>query len=1044
MNRTNRPLFVALGALLALLLFAGLSLARGNQLMAQDTPDSPDKPQKVYIPVVQAGIEAEPTFEPEVPIVEPPEEGDPGSNNADTIFADGFETNYLWPWSARVLDGTDLSAVAAARIVGPIGMRATVNDKAVLYVIDHRPTAEPRLRTRFYFDPNSINMAPNDILTIYGAYSTGDRLLVRIELVQSNGYKLRASILNDSRRWIYLSDAAISDGAHLLEIDWVKSDSSTSVNGALTFWVDETIVGKVLTVNNDRTPIERSRLGVLTAPSGGTRGALYFDQFESRRTTYIGPAAPPVPPTPTAMPTGAPTAVPTVTPTPVAGNVPILFVSRQIPNAGSIYWSVPNDLPGVGPHSRFRVASPGKLQVREVNGTIRTLIDGANPTAASLNLIDVSAPDVSYDGTTIVFAGLPAGSYNRGPVTNPDAWRIYSVRTDGSGLRQITRSDQNLSMAQFGAAGGGLDTYDDTDPAWLPDGRIVFSSTRYPSYAQYSGVRTSNLFVVNADGGGMHRITSERNGADRPTIDPVTGKIVYARWWRNHRFAADSMATIPNGSGGYVQNLGLTSDRDNHVGGADFLWRNQWHPAAINPDGTSLEQWGGTHHRLDSSHSYGGSFLPNGDLLANYYPMHNMTEAGGFGGIRLFKRGPFPYQPVLGITYLTLDYVSDSNPTSYGIFVGNYATDAAALPNGKVVVSWARDVAQDYGLYTINQNGSGLTLLYDNPGTTELRAKPIMARPLPPIIADSVPAAASPLPPLEGGNYAQDGTFTFDALNIYANGPVDTEISTAIPVGSAQTLRFFTDFQRTSGGSFPNLDWPILLGEMTVAPDGSVRKSDVPANVPLFEQIRSADGTVPLSRGNTGSAAHVAGMNFGKPGEVQRCVGCHVGHTMIAVPANDADARFSNVAPGAAISVSSTRDANQNRGLVDRRVLTGEIWRYWNSASGQTTGQWVQLSFPVPVTVRTIRLYNPRSGGEANSSIQVGSTAVRLYSDAGATQQVAEKTTGALSVNGTSVAFADVRARSVRVYITATTGTFYGSQLAALAEVEVIARAEAP
>ena len=1050
MTKQNRSLLAALGAAVVLALLVAAPIRFGSRLFAQDTPDAANP---VYIPVVQnlPIVEEEPPFEAEVPFPEPPESEDPRSTDAEFIFADGFETNGLMPWSARVLDGSDLSAADAARIQGPAGMSATINDAKLINVIDHKPTNEPRLRTRFYFDPNSIAMASGDFLVIYAAYSSGDRMLARIEFGFAGGYHLRAGILNDSNRWINSSPFALSDGPHLIEIDWIKSATNTSINGALGLWIDESAVATLKNVNNDQLSVERSRLGVISAPSAGTRGTLYFDQFETRRTTYIGPALPPGTgtPIPSATPTQgtpgtpAPTPTPSITPTPVQGSVPLVFVSRQIPNAGTIYWSVPSDLPGVGPHSRFRNASPGKLQVRETNGAIRTLVDGANPTAASLNLIDVSAPDVSYDATTIVFAGLPAGNHSRSTTSNPGAWRIYSIRVDGSALRQIT-AGQSLNYSRFGSAAGQLQPYDDADPAWMPDGRIVFSSTRYPSFAQYSGVRTSNLFVVNADGSALHRITTERNGADRPAIDPITGKIVYARWWRNHRFALNSMDTVANGSGGYSQNLGLTTDRGNHVGGGDFLWRNQWHPAAINPDGTDLEQWGGSHHKLDASHAYGGSFLPNGDLVANYYPMANMTEAGGFGGIRLFRRGPLPYQSIIGITNLTLDYVNKTNPTSYGVFVGNYATDASALPDGRLVVSWARDVGQDYGLYTINANGSGLTLLHDNPGTTELRAKPIMTRPLPPILPDSVSQVVSALPPTASGDLSQDGVFTFDALNVYANGPVDTEISNALPVGSAQTIRFFTDFQRTSGGSFPNLDWPILLAQMNVAPDGSVRKTDVPANLPLFEQMRSADGTVPFNPGSTGGAAHVAGMNFGKPGEVQRCVGCHAGHTMIAVPANDADARFSNIAPSASVSVSSARDNNYIRGVVDRRVMTGDIWRYWTSASGQNSGQWVQLTFPVPVTVRSVRLYNPRTGGEANSSLQVQGTSVRLYSDTGATQQVALQTTGALTVGGTTISFADVRARSVRVYITGMSGTFYGSQVASVAEVEVIARAEAP
>jgi len=736
----------------------------------------------------------------------------------------------------------------------------------------------------------------------------------------------------------------------------------------------------------------------------------------------------------------APTPIPPPSTAPIENG--LLFVSRQIPSNGSIYWDAAQDMPGVGAHSRFRVAAPGKLLVREPDGTVRTLIDGSQPSDASLNLIDVNAPDISYDGKSIVFAGLPQGNYTKSPANNPGAWRLFVMNVDGSGLRQLTFSDQRLDLSQFGEAAGGLRAYDDTDPAWLPDGRIVFSSTRWPSYGHYSGVRVTNLYVINADGSDLHRITAERNGADRPMVDPLTGKIVYARWWRNHRFASDQTDTVTAASGGYLRKDGLTTDRNDHVGGSDFLWRNAWHAAAINPDGTELVQWGGVHHRLDANHMYGGTFTASGELIANYFPMANMTEAAGFGGLRRFLRGSGSYAPVIGITQLSLDYAHPSNPTSYGIFNGSYASEPAALPDGRLIISWAPDYNQDYGLYIIQPDGSGLSLLYDNAGTTELRAKAIVARRLPPVIPDTVSTTASLLPPTADGPYDIDGRFTFDAVNVYFNAPVDTGIPNAPPVGSAANIRFFIDHQRTSPGSFPALDWPILLEEKAVSPSGAV-STLAPANVPLFEQLRSSQDVVPVVRGQNGSAAHVAGMNFGRPGQVQRCVGCHTGHTMIAVPATDEEAQWSNLAPGATIGVSSTRDAKQNRGLVDRQVMTGEIWRYWTSATNQTNNQWVQLTFPVPVTVRTVRLYNPRTGGEANSSIQVGQTTVRLYSDANAQTEVASNATGPLTVTGTDVGFPDVRVRSIRVEIDQVSGTFYGASVASIAEVEVIARGEA-
>lgn len=737
-------------------------------------------------------------------------------------------------------------------------------------------------------------------------------------------------------------------------------------------------------------------------------------------------------------------------------DVPIVFVSRQIQDQGSIYWDVPKDMPGVGAHSRVRPAAPGKLVIREPDGAERTLIDGAAPTEASLQLIDVNGPSVSYDGKTIVFSGLPKGEYDKSPARSVGAWRIFAIEADGSGLRQLTPSgDLDLDLSKLGAAAVGLGGFDDFDPVFLPDGRICFASTRYPAYAQYSGVRASNLYVMEADGSKVHRITSERNGAERPLVDPLTGKIVYARWWRNHRFPVNSLETVPEDPGdpskGYLQKDGLTTDRDDPVGGPS-MFRNAWQAATISPDGTALGLWAGRLRDEEANHVYGGAFAEDGALFANYFPMYNMTEAAGFGGVRRYERGAEPYTPVVGVTGLTLEYVNESDPTSYGIFEGPYAAEPEVLPDGRILVSMAADVGQDYGLYVVNEDGSGLAKVLDRPGTSELRARVVAPRPVPPVQPDlfeekpETPFAPL-LPPGETGPYDGGGTFVFEALNVYANAPVDMDIVSAIPVGSAGSIRFFLDHQRTSPGSFPALDWPILLGELPVAPDGSVVDPAAPAYVSLFEQVRSPapDYAVPLTGGpHPDGAAHVAGMNFGVPGTVARCVGCHAGHTLIGVHASAGEVGFSNLAPGAEVAVSSSRDPEQDRNVVDRRVMKGEIWRTWTSAADQTEGQWVLLVFPVPVTVRLVRLYTPRPGDEANSSLAIEAATVRLFSDAAATSEVAAELAGDVDVKGTDVEFGDVKARAVRVDLDSVSGTFYGMKVAGLAEIEVIARGEAP
>lgn len=732
----------------------------------------------------------------------------------------------------------------------------------------------------------------------------------------------------------------------------------------------------------------------------------------------------------------------------------IVFVSRKIPTNGSVYYPAGGSMPGVMPYSRFQVAAPGKLIVREASGATRALIDGAAPTAASMNLIDVNAPDVSFDGTKIVFAGLANGSYSSNPMNNPGAWRLYVINVDGTGLRQLTFADQNLNMSQFGGVASSLSRYDDTDPAWLPDGRVVFSSTRWPSFGMYGAARTSNLYVVNGDGSNLHRITSERNGADRPLVDPLTGKIVFSRWWRNHHVATNDMGTIPDPRGGYIMKDGLcalnsSGARCFEPGGKFNMERNSWFLASINPDGTDLEQFAGqsntTFNGSNINHAYGGSIAPDGSIYTTFFPMANGTEAAGFGGIRRYQRGPNGYSHIIGITTRdeSVQQFVKTNPNSYGVYVGNYAGEPDVLPDGRVIISWAQDATQDYGLYIINADGSGLTKLYDNAGTTELRARAIRSRSAP-VVADKITQNPSQLPPLAQGPYNTDGTFTFQALNVYFNAPVDVNILNAMPVGSANTIRFFIDHQRSQQtGSIEAFDWPILLEEIQINPDGSVTAQS-PANVPLFEQIRSGQPgyEVPLVGNNkfyfeSSGAAHVAGENYGRPGAVTACVGCHAGHTMIDVPNAEA-AKWTNLATGATVAVSSTGSGSPS-GINDRRVKlsipNGATPRYWSSGGGNPSAQWVTLTFPVPVTVRTVRLYNPAS---FDSSNKVLDATVRLYSDAAGTVEVANKNSGPLTDTGTNVDFPEVFTRVVRVQFNSVSGN-----AAALGEIEVIARAEA-
>ena len=130
---------------------------------------------------------------------------------------------------------------------------------------------------------------------------------------------------------------------------------------------------------------------------------------------------------------------------------PIVFVQRNdVPGSGLV--------PGVGPAGRT-VVTGGRLVVLEPGGRLHPLVpDG--------QFFDVADPAVSYDGRWVAFAAVTA---------RDSAWRVWICDAGGRDVRPLTRSDRP-------AVGGSAKfaRYDDFDPCWLPDGRVVFASTRFP------------------------------------------------------------------------------------------------------------------------------------------------------------------------------------------------------------------------------------------------------------------------------------------------------------------------------------------------------------------------------------------------------------------------------------------------------------------------------------------------------------------------------------------------------------------------------------
>jgi Tol biopolymer transport system component len=115
----------------------------------------------------------------------------------------------------------------------------------------------------------------------------------------------------------------------------------------------------------------------------------------------------------------------------------------------------------------------------------------------------ISDPCVSFDGKKILFSMRPPQGGNR---------NIYEINADGTGLRQVT-------------SGGGSDF----DPVYLPDGKIMFTSSRTGEMDEYNHSPAEVLHTCDYDGSNVRRVSFNMSDDFDPTLMP-DGQIVYTRW----------------------------------------------------------------------------------------------------------------------------------------------------------------------------------------------------------------------------------------------------------------------------------------------------------------------------------------------------------------------------------------------------------------------------------------------------------------------------------------------------------------------------------
>ncbi len=166
----------------------------------------------------------------------------------------------------------------------------------------------------------------------------------------------------------------------------------------------------------------------------------------------------------------------------------------------------------------------------------RTLIAlaPARPGVAPRTLLDagkgaIGAPGVSFDGRWVYFSMVPEGE---------PFFHIYRVTAAGGPAERLTAGP-----------------FHDIDPAELPDGRIVFTSTRIGTFEEYHNPPSRALFTMRPDGGDIRPLTHTFIFDNEPEV-LADGRLIFIRsdnFFDRGKVETLLHATHPDGTSGYTE-----------------------------------------------------------------------------------------------------------------------------------------------------------------------------------------------------------------------------------------------------------------------------------------------------------------------------------------------------------------------------------------------------------------------------------------------------------------------------------------------------------
>lgn len=592
-------------------------------------------------------------------------------------------------------------------------------------------------------------------------------------------------------------------------------------------------------------------------------------------------------------------------PDPVVVDIPIAFVKRTLP-IDEEGMRVVNDLrnpaefvPGAALYIKARAA----VSSAEINITDRAFSDGDTAQDAA-PLYDVKDIEVSYDGTKLLFA-MRAPEIEGADEDEQPTWNIWEYDISTDVLRRVIASD---IVAEAG---------EDTSPVYLPDGRIVFSSTRQRTNqailidegkAQYSAleeslnVEASVLHVMDANGSDITQISFNQSHDIDPLVMP-NGKILFTRW--------DQAA----------------GDKGMHL-------------YQMNPDGSELEIVYGRHsHELngDNVHFVQSRITPDGDVLAAVREYTRDTLGGNYYRIDVQQyidsNTPIASSDSLsepGQAAALFDNIDTHAPISAGGYVGAlyplfdgsnrqlFAWSQCRVydPEQEVAEDETRTILPCSDALLANENIEAAPLLYGlwmydpQTNTQQVIATPqegVAYTELVSMEQRGFPADYTP-----GENYddtlASEGLGRIHIRSVYdfagddvTPSGIEVMANPSLTAASERPVRFVRvvksvsipddeviDVERSDFGPSRNLLMRDIIGYSTVEPDGSVLL-DLPANIPLSFEFLDVKGKRVLPR-------HDNWVQL-VPGEVKTCNGCHTQDSTL--PHGRLDAEYPSINLGA-------------------------------------------------------------------------------------------------------------------------------------------------